>query len=128
MNLNISLLLLRYPDRSWLWGIISSRKDISLDVIEKCIDQDWSFLTISHREDLTSEFIVKHRDKAWNIISLMRNNSIRKNDAAIIIQRTYRKYGDLPRWRKWLKENIMAIKYSPIAKGSKFKKNTKRLE
>lgn len=104
-----------------IWSWVSENKNITIDIIEKYVDKPLNWEKISENKNLSSEFIIKYRYKPWDLCDLISSFKSNENNAAVKIQRFYRKYGAFPRWKRGIKDTNIAILFNPEVKGTKFK-------
>ena len=73
----------------WRWRQFSKNPNLTLDFIEKHIDEDWDWKEISRMTILTNDFIDKYSYKPFSWILITQNKSIKKSEDFI---RKYHRY------------------------------------
>ena len=123
-NPNLTMKMIeKYPNVSWDWSWVSCNPNISMKIIEENINsakkKPWNWNTVSWNPNLTAKFIEKYPDKPWNWESIS-YNEFNKYNAAVKIQRFYKKNKALQRWKKKIYNSNMEILYNPKIPGIKF--------
>lgn len=65
----------KYNEKGWNWMSIAQQERISLPFLEKYIDKYNLFEGLSIRKDITPEFVKKYEKEKWNYSSLARNEN-----------------------------------------------------
>lgn len=123
-------------DSNWFWDqyYISSNENVTFDNIldyppseKRDIAISWDWDGVSRNPNLTYKDILNNPDKPWNWRDIS-SNSFDRYNAAVMIQRFYRKHGAFPRWKRVIEDSNMAILYNPKIGGLEFLKEQALVE
>src|SRR5688572_1874573 len=60
--------IIKFPDYPWNWEYISRNVNITMDVVNHCIDKPWSFYYLSMNKAITMMDIINHPQYNWQIM------------------------------------------------------------
>ena len=110
----------RYPKKLWDWYGLSYNPNITMADVERYPEKPWRWDCLSKNPNITMADVERHPDKPWNWGCLSYNKFNRAN-AAIRIQRWYRKRRGFRWWKEKISDVNWAVFMSPHIPGVGYK-------
>lgn len=125
--------ILEHPEIPWEWKSVSMNINITMHDILNNPKLPWNWRGISSNPNITAKFVLDNLDTKQGLVSpglspggdwdwkRLSKNPFNRYNAAVTIQRAYRKYGAFPKWKRDIKECNSELVYSPYIKGIGFR-------
>jgi len=111
----------RNLDKQWDWYSLSCHPIITWEIVERNPEKPWNWSALSHNPNITWKIVQQNPDKRWNFLGLSENRFDRYN-AAVRIQRWWRRWRGFPDWRRRIAWVNDSISYSPSLNGADYQR------